>query len=389
MDEAPELGGEHIAADDRALVDEQAGLDAALTGGVVGDLIGVPLDALAAVVGQIEALAGLEFQVLAVGLVELLGDDQLLHGDGVAGDRPAVTLQIGDPVLVGADSLGADRSGGRRAPPPQQPGGRHQYAADHGGSRRDGYNSALADLGGDDEQEEPMERLDKILANTGRWSRKEARELVRAGRVAVDGVTAQAADGKYDPAARFEVDGETVSGERLVYLMLHKPAGLVSVTEDPRQPTVLELLPQHLRRVGLFPAGRLDKDTEGLLLLTNDGPLAHRLLAPRHHVDKTYFVRVDGELDGADAAAFAAGMMLEDGLACLPAGLEVLEQPDTALVTLHEGKYHQIKRMLAARGKPVVYLKRLTMGPLMLDPALERGEWRPLSAEEVAALRQA
>ena len=118
-------------------------------------------------------------------------------------------------------------------------------------------------------------------------------------------------------------------------------------------------------------------------------PLAHRLLAPRHHVDKTYFVRVDGELDGADAAAFAAGMMLEDGLACLPAGLEVLEQPDTALVTLHEGKYHQIKRMLAARGKPVVYLKRLTMGPLMLDPVLERGEWRPLSAEEVAALRQA
>ena len=125
-----------------------------------------------------------------------------------------------------------------------------------------------------------MERLDKILANTGRWSRKEARELVRAGRVAVDGVTAQAADGKYDPAARFEVDGETVSGERLVYLMLHKPAGLVSATEDPRQPTVLELLPQHLRRAGLFPAGRLDKDTEGLLLLTNDGPLAHRLLAP-------------------------------------------------------------------------------------------------------------
>ena len=209
-----------------------------------------------------------------------------------------------------------------------------------------------------------MERLDKILANTGRWSRKEARELVRAGRVAVDGVTAQAADGKYDPAARFEVDGETVSGERLVYLMLHKPAGLLSATEDPRQPTVLELLPQHLRRVGLFPAGRLDKDTEGLLLLTNDGPLAHRLLAPRHHVDKTYFVRVDGELDGADAAAFAAGMMLEDGLACLPAGLEVLEQPDTALVTLHEGKYHQIKRMLAARGKPVVYLKRLRRWPL-------------------------
>ena len=232
-----------------------------------------------------------------------------------------------------------------------------------------------------------MERLDKILANTGRWSRKEARELIRAGRVTVDGATARAPEEKHSPAAAFAVDGEPVSGERLVYLMLHKPAGLVSATEDPRQPTVLELLPEHLRRVGLFPAGRLDRDTEGLLLLTNDGPLAHRLLAPRHHVDKTYFVRVDGALDGADAAAFAAGMTLADGLECLPAGLEVLDAPDTAIVTLREGKYHQIKRMLAARGKPVVYLKRLTMGSLTLDPALEKGAWRPLTAAELAAIR--
>ncbi len=217
-----------------------------------------------------------------------------------------------------------------------------------------------------------MERLDKILANTGRWSRKEARELIRAGRVSVDGVTARAPEDKADPAAVFTVDGERISGEKQVYLMLHKPAGLVSATEDPRQPTVLELLPEHLRRVGLFPAGRLDKDTEGLLLLTNDGPLAHRLLSPRHHVDKTYFV---------------AGMTLADGLACLPAGLELLDTPDAAIVTLREGKYHQIKRMLAQRGKPVVYLKRLTMGPLSLDPALEKGEWRPLTAEELAAIR--
>ena len=232
-----------------------------------------------------------------------------------------------------------------------------------------------------------MERLDKILANTGRWSRPVARALLRAGRVAVDGAAARSPEGKYDPAAAFTVDGERVSGEKLVYLMLHKPAGLVSATEDPRQPTVLELLPEHLRRVGLFPAGRLDRDTEGLLLLTNDGPLAHRLLAPRRHVDKTYFVRVDGALNGADAAAFAAGMTLDDGLECLPAGLEVLDAPDTAIVTLREGKYHQIKRMLAQRGKPVVYLKRLTMGPLSLDPALGKGEWRPLTEEEVAALR--
>ena len=233
-----------------------------------------------------------------------------------------------------------------------------------------------------------MERLDKILANTGRWSRKEARELVRAGRVAVDGVTAQAADGKYDPAARFEVDGETVSGERLVYLMLHKPAGLVSATEDPRQPTVLELLPQHLRRVGLFPAGRLDKDTEGLLLLTDDGPLGHDLLAPNKHVDKVYYAQVDGTVDAADAEALAQGMVLGDGLACLPAGLEPIGDGSECLVTLREGKYHQVKRMLAARGKPVRYLKRLSMGPIRLDPSLEPGEWRPLTREEVAALRR-
>ena len=234
-----------------------------------------------------------------------------------------------------------------------------------------------------------MERLDKLLAATGKWSRKEAKALVKAGRVRVEGNPPKGPEDKVAPGTPVTVDGRPIVTEKYVYVMLHKPAGVISSTEDPRQRTVLSLLPKELQRLGLFPVGRLDKDTEGLLLLTNDGPLAHRLLAPRHHVDKTYFVRVDGELDGADAAAFAAGMVLEDGLACLPAGLEVLEQPDTALVTLHEGKYHQIKRMLAARGKPVVYLKRLTMGPLMLDPALERGEWRPLSAEEVAALRQA
>ena len=195
--------------------------------------------------------------------------------------------------------------------------------------------------------------------------------------------------GIYRPdAGEILVDGQPVSGERLVYLMLHKPAGLVSATEDPREPTVLTLLPEHLRRVGLFPAGRLDKDTEGLLLLTNDGPLAHRLLSPRWHVDKTYFVRVDGLLEQADVEAFRRGITLADGLECLPAGLEILAERDTGLVTLREGKYHQIKRMLASRGKPVRYLKRLTMGPLTLDPALASGQWRPLTAEELAALRE-
>ena len=234
-----------------------------------------------------------------------------------------------------------------------------------------------------------MERLDRILANTGRWSRKEARDLIRAGRVSIDGVVSRQPEEKWDPAACFVVDGEVVSGERLVYLMLNKPAGLVSATEDPRQPTVLELLPGHLKRVGLFPAGRLDKDTEGLLLLTNDGVLAHRLLSPRRHVDKTYFVQVEGLLDEGDVKAFSAGMTLGDGLVCMPAGLAPLDRPDTAIVTLREGKYHQIKRMLASRDKPVRYLKRLTMGPLTLDQDLEPGEWRPLSPGELAALRAA
>ena len=232
-----------------------------------------------------------------------------------------------------------------------------------------------------------MERLDKILAGTGRWSRREIGKLVKAGRVTVDGVPARAPDDKYDPEASFAVDGAPVSGERLVYLMLHKPAGVISATEDPRKKTVLDLLPEYLRRVGLFPVGRLDRDTEGLLLLTNDGPLAHRLLSPRWHVDKTYFVRVDGPLGAEDAAAFAAGLELRDGLRCLPARLEPLEAEDEALVTIQEGKYHQIKRMMASRYRQVTYLKRLTMGPLALDPALERGDWRPLTGGELAALR--
>ena len=228
-----------------------------------------------------------------------------------------------------------------------------------------------------------MERLDKILSGTGRWSRREVKDLVKAGRVTADGAVVARPEDKFDrEAVELRVDGEAVDGERYCYLMLHKPGGVLSATEDPKQPTVLDLLPPHLRRVGLFPVGRLDKDTEGLLLLTNDGPLGHRLLAPKKHVDKVYFVRVEGRLDQEDRRAFRTGMVLGDGLRCLPAELEVLEPPDTGLVTLREGKYHQVKRMLASRGKPVTYLKRLSMGPLRLDPELAPGAWRPLTQGE-------
>ena len=234
-----------------------------------------------------------------------------------------------------------------------------------------------------------MERLDKLLAGTGKWSRREVKALVRQGLVRVDGRLAASAEDKLDPAAAIiTVAGETISLCRFTYVMLHKPAGVLTATEDRKQPTVLDLLPPELRRIDLAPVGRLDKDTEGLLLLTNDGELAHRLLSPKYHVDKRYLARVDGELSAADTEAFARGMTLGDGLECLPAGLEVL--PDrVCIVTLREGKFHQVKRMLAARGAPVLYLKRLSMGPLTLDDSLAAGAYRLLRAEEILALYRA
>lgn len=233
-----------------------------------------------------------------------------------------------------------------------------------------------------------MERLDKTLSSLGNWSRREVKELVRQGRVSVNGVCAAAADMKIDPAtAQLVVDGQPVSYEQFTYLMLHKPAGVLSAVEDRRQKTVLDLLPEPLRRRGLSPVGRLDKDTEGLLILTNDGELTHKLISPKYHVDKVYYARVEGCLEQADCAAFAAGMTLGDGLECMPAGLEIMS-PNEALVTLQEGKFHQVKRMLAACGKPVTYLKRLSMGPLQLDETLALGEFRPLTPQELESLRR-
>lgn len=231
-----------------------------------------------------------------------------------------------------------------------------------------------------------MERLDKVLAGTGRWSRREVKLLVRQGLVRLNGAAAVSTEEKCDPeTAVITVNGETVVLRRFTYVLLHKPGGVLTATEDRRQETVMELLPQELRRVGLAPVGRLDKDTEGLLLLTNDGELTHRLLSPKYHVDKRYFARVDGHLTAAHAEAFAKGMTLGDGLKCLPARLEIL--PDNGcIVTVREGKFHQVKRMLASCGAPVVYLKRLSMGPLVLGDELGRGEHRMLRDEEVAAL---
>ena len=231
-----------------------------------------------------------------------------------------------------------------------------------------------------------MERLDKILSATGKWSRREVKLLVKQGRILVDGRPAAAPEQKVDPATmEITVDGTDIGYRRFTYLMLHKPAGVLSAVEDKRQQTVLDLLPQELQRQGLSPVGRLDKDTEGLLLLTNDGDLTHRLLSPRYHVDKVYYARVEGPLEPSDCEAFAAGMTLGDGLECMPAGLQILS-PDEALVTLQEGKFHQVKRMFHAVGSEITFLERVKFGSLRLDRTLERGEWRYLTDEEIRAL---
>ena len=227
-------------------------------------------------------------------------------------------------------------------------------------------------------------RLDKLLSHVGAAPRSGCRMLLRAGRVTVDGETVRDGACQVAPGAKIALDGAILDTRLTRHLMLYKPAGVLTAREDGKQQTVMDLLPEVFSSLGCMPAGRLDKDTTGLLLLTTDGELAHRLIAPGRHVDKTYRARVEGTLDEGDEAAFAAGIPLKDFTA-LPAKLEVLS-PDTALVTVREGKYHQIKRMFGARGKPVLELHRLSFGPLTLDETLCPGEYRELTEEETAAL---
>ena len=232
-----------------------------------------------------------------------------------------------------------------------------------------------------------MIRLDKLLSDAGLASRRELKTLLKAGMVCVNGRPAVDGAAKVDPAAdRVTFRGRPVEGPRRVVLLLHKPAGYVTSTDDPRDRTVMELIPEALRPQGLAPVGRLDKETEGLLLLTNDGALAHRLISPRHGVEKRYYARHEGTATPADVAAFAAGLTLRDGTLCRPAVLRPLG-PGESEVTVTEGKYHQVRRMLASRGLPVTYLRREAEGPLTLG-ALPVGASRELSAEEISALEK-
>ena len=229
-------------------------------------------------------------------------------------------------------------------------------------------------------------RLDKLLSDSGRFTRSQARDAIRAGRVRVNGCVVRKPEEKFDAESdTVSADGETLNCLPMRYLMLHKPAGVLSATDDEKQKTVLDLLPPELQKQGLFPVGRLDKDTTGLLLLTNDGDFAHRVTAPKKHVPKRYRATLDGPLTEADATAFAGGVMLGDGTQCLPARLEI-EAPNVGIVTVFEGKYHQVKRMFAARGRTVTALHRERIGALELDAALGPGEYRPLYVEERAAV---
>lgn len=243
-------------------------------------------------------------------------------------------------------------------------------------------------------------RLDKFLADAGAGTRSEVKKMIQKGLVQVNGATVKKPEEKVET----ENDKVTLSGmdigaaPEFVYYILHKPAGYVSATEDAREKTVMELVPD--KRKGLFPVGRLDKDTEGLLLVTDDGALAHSLLSPKKHVEKTYYAVVEGLVTEEDIEKLKQGVDIGEKKVTLPARLEILSvkvyidgsgeerQQSEIRLTICEGKFHQVKRMVAAVGKKVTYLKRLSMGPLVLPDNLEKGECRPLTEKEISLLRE-
>ena len=230
-----------------------------------------------------------------------------------------------------------------------------------------------------------MERLDKFLCDSGAGSRSQVKAMLKAGRVTVDGKVEKDNGRKIDPKTQtVTLDGEVLGGYRTVVVMLNKPAGYVTATEDKTERTVMELLPDTMKHLDLKPVGRLDKATEGLLLFTNDGDLLHRLISPKKEVPKIYYARHEGQADEEDVAAFAAGLTLRDGTVCMSAKLEPLGAGES-LITVCEGKYHQVRRMMASRNMTVLYLERRQEGNLPLG-TLPRGQVRELTGSEIAML---
>lgn len=229
-------------------------------------------------------------------------------------------------------------------------------------------------------------RLDKFLVHSGLLSRREAAKAVRAGKITCDGVTARSPDMQIDPEkTRVEYNKQTVEYSEYTYIMLNKPAGYVSATDDPREKTVLELLPENLRRRGLFPCGRLDKNTLGLLILTNDGETAHKNLSPKKHAEKEYIFECRDNI--GDITEMEKGVTLGGGYTTLPCKIR-LENERRGVITLCEGKYHQIKRMFEAMGNKITYLERISFAGIALDPRLSRGKWRYLDEEETEKLKK-
>jgi 16S rRNA pseudouridine516 synthase len=232
-------------------------------------------------------------------------------------------------------------------------------------------------------------RIDKMLANLGFGSRKEVKQLLKTGAVIINDYIVKDSKHQVDPEKDVvTLNGETIEYKEYIYLMMNKPQGVISATEDPNDETVIDLLEVGDRVFEPFPVGRLDKDTEGLLLITNDGQLAHRLLSPKKHVPKMYYALIDGMVTEEDVQAFKNGVTLDDGYVTKPGDLTILKSGERSEIelTITEGKFHQVKRMFQAVGKRVVYLKRITMGPLILDEDLELGEYRELTEEEIEHL---
>lgn len=231
-------------------------------------------------------------------------------------------------------------------------------------------------------------RLDKFLGLTGCCSRADAKRAIRGKGVTVNGAAAKSADMQVDP----NEDEICFFGKKIIYrehtyIMMNKPDGVVSATDDGRDKTVIDLLPDGVRNDRMFPCGRLDKNTLGLMLITDNGELAHELLSPKHHVSKSYRFCSEKPVLPEEAARFENGLTLDDGYVTLPAKIELDEGGKSGIITLTEGKYHQIKRMLASLDNKITYLERITFGPLRLDASLNRGEWRYLTEEEIEALK--
>ena len=230
-------------------------------------------------------------------------------------------------------------------------------------------------------------RIDKFISEQAGVSRSDAKTMLKKGQIVVNGVAVKSADFKLDPEKdSVVISGKEISYRKFMYIMLNKPDGVICATRDGLSATVLELISPELRRKGLFPAGRLDKDTEGFVFITDDGALAHKMLSPKNHVEKEYIVTLERPAEERYIDIFANGMTIDGGEECLPAKLTMTKEPHVVRLVLHEGKYHQVKRMMEAVGNRVTHLKRVRMGGIELDPTLAAGKCREISEEELERL---